>query len=95
MMNKIINYVRTCLDYQRIRVYYYKSYNELFLILSNNVNLFYTIIMNFIINMLSARDSYINKIYDVILIIIDRLIKYVTYIVTIKNLKANKLINII
>ena len=45
--------------------------------------------------MLPTRNSYIDKIYNIILILIDKLIKYVTYIVTIKNLKVNRLIDII
>ena len=51
--------------------------------------------MNFIIDILSTRDSYINKTYNTILILIDKLIKYVTYIVTIKDLKVDKLVDII
>ena len=35
-----------------MRIYYYKFYNKLILILSNNVNLFYIITLNFIINLL-------------------------------------------
>ena len=77
-----------------MRVYYYKSYSELILILTNNVNLFYIIILNFIINISSTRDLYINKIYDIILILIDKLTKYATYIIIIKNLKMKKFINI-
>ena len=78
-----------------MRIYYYKSYNELILILSNNVNSFYIIILNFIINLLFARNLYINKIYNFILISINKLIKYAMYIIITKNLKINKFINII
>ena len=46
-------------------------------------------------NILSARDSYINKIYNIILVLIDKLTKHVIYIITIKNLKINKLANLI
>ena len=60
-----------------MRVYYYKFYNELILILINDVNLFYIIILNFI------------------LILIDKFTKYVTYIIIIKHLKADKFINIL
>ena len=59
------------------------------------MNLFYTIIINFIIDLLSTRDLYINKTSDTILILIDKLIKYVIYIVIIKDLKIDRLINII
>ena len=78
-----------------MRIHYYKSYNELILILLNNVNLFYIIILNFIINLSFAKDLYINKICDFILILINKLIKHVTYIIIIKDLKINEFINII
>ena len=45
--------------------------------------------------MLSARDSYIDKTYNIILILIDKLIKYITYIATIKDLKVDRLVDII
>ena len=59
------------------------------------MNPFYTIIINFIIDILPTRDSYINKTYNTILILIDKLTKYITYIVTIKNLKVDRLVDII
>ena len=78
-----------------MRIHYHKFYNKLILILLNNVNSFYIIILNFIINLSFIKNLYINKIYDFILILINKLIKHVTYITIIKNLKINKLINII
>ena len=51
--------------------------------------------MNFITNILSARNSYINKIYNIILVLIDKLIKYIIYVITIKNLKIDRLTNLI
>ena len=78
-----------------MRVYYYKPYKKLISILLNNINFFYTIIMNFITNILSARDLYINKIYDIILVLIDKLIKYIIYVITTKNLKIDRLTNLI
>ena len=78
-----------------MRIYYYKFYNELILILTNNVNSFYIIILNFIINISFTRDLYINKTYDIILILINKFTKYVTYIIIIKNFKANTSINIL
>ena len=78
-----------------MRIYYHKSYNELISISSNNVNSFHIITLNFIINLSSARDLYINKIYDFILILINKLIKHIIYIIIIKDLKIDKLINII
>ena len=95
MVSEIVEYIRTYPDYQRVRVYYYKPYNELVLILPGGVNLFYTIIMNFIIDILPTRNSYTNKTYDIILVLVDKLIKYITYIVTIKDLKVDRLVDII
>ena len=68
-----------------MRIHYYKFYNELILILLNNVNLFYIIILNFIINLLFIKDLYINKTCDFILILIIKLIKHATYIIITKN----------
>ena len=51
--------------------------------------------MDFIIDMLSTRNSYIDKTYNIILVLIDKLIKYITYIVTIKDLKVDRLVDII
>ena len=95
MMSDITNYVRTYFDYQKVRIYYHKSYNELISILSNNVNSFHIMILNFITNLLSARNLYINKTCDFILILINKLIKHITYITIIKDLKINEFINII
>ena len=78
-----------------MRIHYHKFYNELILISSNNVNSFHTITLNFIINLLFVRNSYINKICDVILMLINKLTKYVTYIIITKNLKINDFINIL
>ena len=78
-----------------MRIHYYKSYNELILILSNNVNSFHIMILNFITNLLFARDLYINKTCDFILILINKLTKHATYITIIKDLKINEFIDII
>ena len=78
-----------------MRVYYYKLYRKLILISLDNVNLFYIVTIDFITNILSTRDSYINKTYDIILILINKLTKYVTYIIIIKDLIVEGLINII
>ena len=43
--------------------------------------------------MLSIRNSYISKIIDTILVLIDKLIKYVIYIVIIKDLKVDELVD--
>ena len=78
-----------------MRIYYYKFYNKLISILSNNVNSFHIIILNFIINLSFIKNLYINKIYDFVLILINKLIKHIMYIIIIKDLKINKFINII
>ena len=59
------------------------------------MNLFYIIIIDVITNILSTRDSYINKTYDIILVLINKLTKYITYIIIIKNLIVEELTNII
>ena len=56
---------------------------------------FHIVTLNFITNMLSARDLYTRKTCDVILIIIDKIIKYATYIIITINLKVDKLANIL
>ena len=93
-MSDITNYVRIYFNYQKVRIYYHKSYNELILISLNNVNSFHIITLNFIINLSPTRNLYINKIYNFVLILIKKLTKYVTYITIIKDLKVNKLIDI-
>ena len=94
-MNEIIKYCRIYLNYQKMRVYYYKYYKKLISILFNDVNLFHIVIMNFIINLLFIKNSYNEKISDIILILINKLTKYASYITITKNLKINKFINII
>ena len=53
--------------------------------LTNNENLLNITILNFIIN----------KTYDIILMFVNIFTKYVTYIVIIKKLKADKFINLL
>ena len=76
-------------------MHYYKLYNNLIAIFLKNVKSFHIIIMNFIINMLSAKNLYIKKINDAILILINKLIKHVIYIAITKDLNAENLINIL
>ena len=91
MIDDIVEYVRNCLDYQRVRVHHHKSYENLTLISSDDIDSFHKMIMNFIIDMSFARNSYIEKFNDAILVLIDKLTKYATYIATIKNLNVEKL----
>ena len=95
MIKDITEYVRICSNYQRVQMHYYKSYDNLIAISLKNVKLFHTVIMNFIINMFSAKNSYTKKISDAILILINKLIKHVIYITIIKNLNTENLINIL
>ena len=95
MLFKINEYIRIYFDCQRVRVYHHKLYNKFNFISLNNEDSFYTMIMNFIINMLSTRNSYINKINDVILILMNKLTKHSRYIATIKNLNAKNFAKLI
>ena len=71
-----------------MRVYHHKLYNKFNFILSNDENSFHIIIINFIINILFAKNSYINKINNAILILMNKLMKHVIYIAIIKNLNV-------
>ena len=88
MLFKIDKYICIYFHCQRVRVHHHKSYNEFNFISSTGEDSFHTIIINFIINMSSTRNSYIDKINDVILILMNKLTKHATYIATIKNLNA-------
>ena len=88
MLFEIEKYIRTCSNCQRMRVYYYKSYNKFNSIPLSDEDSFYITIMNFITDMSSTRNLYINKIYDAILILIKKLTKHATYIAIIKKLNA-------
>jgi len=76
-------------------VHHHKLYEKLTFISSEDVNSFHMMIMNFIIDMLSAKNSYIEKTSDAILIIINKLIKHVIYISTIKDLNVKRLANLL
>ena len=88
MLFKIDKYVCIYFNCQRVRVHYHKSYNKFYFISSNDENLYHTIIINFIINMSSTRNLYINKIKNAILILMNKLTKHAIYITTIKNLNV-------
>jgi len=95
MLKKMTKYVCICSNCQRVQVHHHKLYKELTFILSENVNSFHMMIMNFITDMSSAKNSYIEKTSDVILIIIDKLIKHAIYISTIKDLNVEELANLL
>ena len=71
-----------------MRIYYYKLYKKLSLISFKDLQFFKTITINFITNILFARNLYIKKINNIILILIDKLIKYAIHIATIKKFNA-------
>jgi len=76
-------------------VHHHKFYEKLMFISFEDVNSFHMMIMNFIINMLSAKNLYIEKTSDVILIMINKLIKHTIYISMIKNLNVKRLANLL
>ncbi len=95
MLKKMMKYVRICSDCQQVQVYHHKLYEKLMFISSESVNSFHIIIMNFITDMLSAKNSYIEKTSDAILIMINKLIKHVIYISMIKDLNIERLANLL
>ena len=88
MLFEINKYIRIYFDCQRVHIHHYKLYNKLNFILSNDEDSFYTIIINFIIDMLSTKDLYINKINNAILILMNKLMTPAMYIATIKDVNA-------
>jgi hypothetical protein len=77
-----------------MRIYYHKSYKELSLISFKNSQFFETITLNFITNMSFARDLYIDKINNFILMLIDKLIKHAIYVAITKNLDVKNFANL-
>ncbi len=90
-----MKYVCICSDCQQVQVHHHKLYEKLMFISSENVNSFHIMIMNFITDMLSAKNSYIEKTSNAVLIIINKLIKHVIYILTIKDLNIKKFMNLL
>ena len=76
-------------------MYYYKLYSKLTLIPLGSITPFYTITIDFIIDIPPTRDVYIGKTYNIILVLVDKLTKYVTYIAIIKDLIVDSLVDII
>ena len=68
-----------------MRIYYYKLYRKFSSISFKNLQFFKTIIINFITNILFTRNLYIKKINNIILILINKLIKYAIYIAITKK----------
>ncbi len=95
MLKEMMKYVRICSDCQRVQVHSHKFYEKLTSISLESVSSFHMMIMNFITDMLSAKNSYIEKTSDAILIMIDKLIKHAIYISMIKDLNVKKLVNLL
>jgi len=95
MLKKMMKYVCICSNCQRVQVHHHKFYEKLMFISSENVNSFHMMIMNFITDMLCAKNLYIEKTDDAILIMIDKLIKHAIYISMIKDLNIKKLVNLL
>ena len=76
-------------------MYHHKLYEKLFSILLNNVISFHIVILNFIIDMPLARDSYMEKTCDIILIMIDKITKHAMYVIITMNLKVDEFVNIL
>ncbi len=76
-------------------MHHHKLYEKLMFIFSESVNSFHMMIMNFITDMLFAKNMYIEKTDDAILIIINKLIKHAIYISIIKDLNVKKLANLL
>ena len=95
MFKKMMKYVCICSDCQQVQVHHHKFYKKLMFISSESINSFYMMIMNFITDMFSVKNSYIEKTSDVILIIINKLIKHAIYISIIKDLNVERLANLL
>ena len=78
-----------------MRIHQHKFYDNMITISSKKKQSFDTIIMNFITNMSFARDFYIEKINDSILILINKLTKYAMYISITKTLNAISFANLL
>lgn len=94
MFKNIAKYCRIYSNCQRVRVYKHKSYENLKSISSKDVKSFHMMTMNFIIDLSFAKDSYIEKINDAILILIYKLTKYAIYISITKILNVKEFVNV-
>jgi len=95
MFKEIMKYVCIYLDCQQVQVHHHKFYEKLMFIFSESINSFHTMIMNFITDMFFAKNSYIEKTSNVILIVINKLIKHIIYISMIKDLNVKRLANLL
>ncbi len=75
-----------------MHIYYYKLYKKFSLIFFKDLQFFETITINFITNILFARNLYIKKTNNTILILIDKLIKHAIYIIIIKKFNTRNFV---
>ena len=95
MLIEIKKYIRIYSDCQRVHVHHHKLYNKLNSIPSNDEDLFYTVIISFIIDMLSTKNLYINKTCDAILMLMKKLTKHAIYIAVIKELNTKNFMKLL
>ena len=95
MIKQIVEYVRICFVCQRVRIHHHKSYDFLKSIFFDDEKPFTTMTMNFIINLPFAKNPYMKKTNDFILMFVNKFIKFATYVATIKTLNTKKLIDLL
>ena len=95
MIKQIVEYVHICFVCQRVRIHHHKSYDSLKSILFDDEKSFIMMTMNFIINLSFAKNSYMKKTNDFILMFVNKFIKFTTYVITIKIINAKKLIDLL
>ena len=95
MIKQIVEYVRICFVCQRVRIHRHKSYDFLESISFGGEESFTMMTMDFIIDLPSAKDSYMGKTSDFILMFVNKFIKFATYVATIKILNAKELIDLL
>ena len=95
MKKNIKKYCKFCFVCQKMRIHYYKLYNNLFFIILNDVELFTIVTFDFIIDMSFAKNFYTKKTYNSILIFVDKLIKHAIYIAYNKILNAKNLVDLL
>ena len=75
MRQKVETYIKKCFNCQKNKHATHVMYEEIYY-QQSSITSWEEIIMNFIIKLLKFKDSIINVVYDSILVMIDRLIKY-------------------
>ena len=95
MIKQIVDYICIYFVYQRVRIHHHKFYDFLKSIFFDDEKSFIMMTMGFIINLPSVKNLYMKKTNDLILILINKFIKFTTYVVTIKILNAENLIDLL